>query len=284
MATVPGTAPVSPSAPEPTSVPVTPGAWRRYLTELGDLSSFSLKALATTPGSVRYTAEILRQTSILVRSATFFIAALVFFIGFSQTTFSFFVLQAFGAADFGGAVSGIVTPRFTAPFTAGYAFSAIIGTSLVAEIGAMKINEETDAYEAEGVSPMRFIVGTRVAAIILFAPIAAAVALVADGFGSFVNLTAVVGDLNPSTFWRFHWGLQSIADLLFAMVTIAVVGVVTALVGAYYGYRASGGPAGVGTAAARSLVVNLPLTQAITGLAVFAVYGENLDLRLPVGG
>ena len=279
------TAPVSPTVPPVTRPPsARSGPIRDAFADLGEMTTFTFNTFRSVPGSTRYTAEILRQTALLVTKTTFFLAAMGFFFGFAQTTYGYYVLTAFGAVDYAGAFTGIVTPRFTIPMACVYGAPAIIGASLVAEIGAMKINEELDAYEAEGINPLRFIVATRVVAVILFAPIAAGVVGLADGVGSFVNLTMIAGDMNPASFWRYHWSIQGIPDLLFATVVVAMILAAAAIVGCYYGFKASGGPAGVGAAAAKSLVVNLPLTQLIASLAVYAVYGEDLNLKLPIGG
>jgi ABC-type transporter Mla maintaining outer membrane lipid asymmetry permease subunit MlaE len=54
------------------------------------------------------------------------------------------------------------------------------------------------------------------------------------------------------------------------------------LVGCYYGYTASGGPVGVGTATAKSMVLNTVMVHLVgmTGTALF--WGK--DPRSPVGG
>jgi phospholipid/cholesterol/gamma-HCH transport system permease protein len=54
------------------------------------------------------------------------------------------------------------------------------------------------------------------------------------------------------------------------------------LVGCYYGYRASGGPVGVGTATARSMVLNIVLVHVIGMLGTLAFWGANP--RAPIGG
>jgi phospholipid/cholesterol/gamma-HCH transport system permease protein len=255
---------------------------RKGLAEVGDLTIFGVRAVAEVRGAPRYAAEVLRQFSILVRTATLFIVALNVFMGFAQTTFAYYILKAYAAADFGGAVSGLLTPRITTPFVYGYAFAAVVGASLVAEIGALKVNEELDAYEAEAVSPMRFLVATRVLAGILYAPLAAGVALLACDVGSWLNLTHVAGSMNSATFWRFNWSLQSLPDLGFALITMTISGVLVTVIACWCGYRATGGPAGVGAAVAKSVVINLPLVQAVPALAAFLVYGTQMPL--PFGG
>jgi phospholipid/cholesterol/gamma-HCH transport system permease protein len=61
-----------------------------------------------------------------------------------------------------------------------------------------------------------------------------------------------------------------------------VMATVIVLVGCYYGYTASGGPVGVGTATAKSMVFNTVAVHLIgmTGTALF--WGK--DPRSPVGG
>ena len=59
------------------------------------------------------------------------------------------------------------------------------------------------------------------------------------------------------------------------------------LVGCYYGYTASGGPVGVGTATAKSMVVNIIMVHIVGMLGTLAFYGANpriADRRLAVAG
>ena len=67
-------------------------------------------------------------------------------------------------------------PRAAVPIMFGYVFSAKVGCGLVAEIGAMRINDEIDAFEVEGVNPMSYVVGTRLIGALIFVPIAVTVA------------------------------------------------------------------------------------------------------------
>jgi phospholipid/cholesterol/gamma-HCH transport system permease protein len=54
------------------------------------------------------------------------------------------------------------------------------------------------------------------------------------------------------------------------------------LVACYYGYNASGGPVGVGTATAKSMVLNLVLVTLIGMLGTQVFWGANP--RAPIGG
>ena len=54
------------------------------------------------------------------------------------------------------------------------------------------------------------------------------------------------------------------------------------LVGCYYGYTASGGPVGVGTATAKSMVLNIVLVHIIGMMGTLVFWGANP--RAPIGG
>jgi phospholipid/cholesterol/gamma-HCH transport system permease protein len=254
---------------------------QQRLEEFGELSRFSARTLRETPASFKYTAEVLRQLSILVRESTLIIAMMVLFVGFSATNYGYYFLKAAGASDYIGLVPGVVGARLIAALLFGYAFAAKVGCGLVAEIGAMKINEELDAFESEGVPAQRYVVGTRVAAALLYTPIVTPIALAAATVGSYVNAVLVIHAVPAATFFHFDWSNQSLGDQFFAYVMVLLLATTIALVSCFYGMRARGGPAGV--ADARSLVINLVMVHVILGLGDALVYG-GANLGLPIGG
>jgi phospholipid/cholesterol/gamma-HCH transport system permease protein len=260
----------------------TPGL-RQRLEEFGELSRFSAGTLKDTPASFKYTAEVLRQLAILVRESTLIIAMMVVFVGFSATNYGYYFLKSAGAADYIGLVPGVVGARLIAALLFGYAFAAKVGCGLVAEIGAMKINEELDAFESEGVPTQRYVVGTRVAAALLYTPIITPIALAAATVGSYINAVLVIHAVPSATFFHFDWSNQSLGDQIFAYVLILLLATTIALVSCFYGMRAKGGPAGVGDAVARSLVINLVMVHVIIGLGDALIYG-GANLGLPIGG
>ena len=65
-------------------------------------------------------------------------------------------------------------------------------------------------------------------------------------------------------------------------IGVAVLTTVIVLVGCYYGYNASGGPVGVGTATAKSMVLNIVGVHLIGMLGTQLFWGANP--RAPIGG
>jgi phospholipid/cholesterol/gamma-HCH transport system permease protein len=272
----------APPLPSPATPTPPVGGGDGFLTEAGELTAFAGSAIAAVRGVPRYTSEVLRQASIHARGSTVIIGILEFLIGFSVINFAFYVLKSVGATDYTGLVSGIITPRGTTPLMFGYIFAAKVGCGMVAELGAMKVNEEIAAFESEGVDPMRYLVATRLAATLLFIPLAVGVALVAGTAGDYFGAITVLHGLSPSAFLRYHWGVQSLQDQYLAFLCMAVLAGVIVIVSCFYGLRARGGPASVGSAVARSLVVNLVLIHLIVPGYLALFYGT--DPHLPIGG
>ena len=259
-----------------------PGPIRSALQEAGDLTIFGGHAIAALRGVPLFAAETLRQTAILVRGTTFLIAFMCGLIGVSAMNFGFYVLQAAGATDFTGLFAGITGPRAACPLMFGYVFATKVGCSITAEIGAMRINEEIDGYEAEAIDPMRFVVATRIVAGLLFLPIAGAVALLGIGIGQYLQAVIVLDGLSGSGFLDLYWNIQTVFDELLALVNMGTSVIVVVIVAAFFGYTVSGGPANVGSAVARSLVVNLVLVHFIALGYLTVFYGP--DPQLPIGG
>jgi phospholipid/cholesterol/gamma-HCH transport system permease protein len=276
----PATAP-EPSDPGSLRTPRV-GALHAALIEIGELATFVARSLAGLHRVPRYTSEVLRQTAILVRGSTAIIAVMNTFVGMAAVTFAYFFLRSAGAADYTGLFSGIFMPRVAVPVMFGYVFSAKVGCGLAAEIGAMQINEEIDAYEVEGVNALSYIVGTRVIAAILFTPIAVTVALLAGDLGSLFQAVPVLHATSPGAFLHYHWAAQDLTDNLQAYLSMGTMAVVIVFVSCFYGYRAAGGPAGVGAVVARSLLVNIVMVHVIVTFYLFVFFG--LSASLPIGG
>lgn len=252
------------------------------LREAGQVTLFGAQAVRALPGSLTYISEGLRQASLMLRGTLPLMFFMQMFQGFVVGTFAFFLLRGIGAGDFFGLVTGIVGPRQVACTMFGYVFAAKIGCGITAELGAMKIQQEVDALESTGVDPLRYLVGTRVIGVLLFAPVAAALSLFAFIAGSYVIVVLILHGLSGNQLMSLHWSVQTMSDTFFVIRTSTLIALTTAIVACFYGLRTSGGPAAVGTSVARSLVVNLVLLHIIA--AFFAVMSYGFDSNLPIGG
>lgn len=253
-----------------------------FLEEAGDLITFAGQSLAALPGALRYTSEVLRQASMMLRGTLVLMFVMNAFLGMTLTNVAYFLLRSLGASDYLGVVSGYGTPRQIVTTMFGYVFTAKVCCGMAAELGAMKIQQEIDAYESTGVDPRRYLVGTRLLAVVIFTPVAVAVGLVGSLAGSYFEAVTVIQGIQGNVLTDVHWSVQTVNDQMFAVFTALAIGLPTAIVACFYGLRTTGGPAAVGTSVARSIYVNLVLLHLIAVFCAVVYYGTNI--RLPIGG
>ena len=92
----------------------------------------------------------------------------------------------------------------------------------------------------------------------------------------------VVGERCERTLNVVFWIFQNPPAVIYSVAKAFVMGIAIVIVGTYYGYTAGGGPVGVGTATAKSMVVNLVLVHLIGMLGTQLFWGANP--RAPIGG
>ena len=164
----------------------------------------------------------------------------------------------------------------------GYIMAAKVGTGIVAELGAMRINEEIDALEVMGVKPITFLAATRLLAAWMVLPFIYISAVGVGFLASYLAVVKQIGDVSSGGYFLIFWMFQNPPDLLFSVVKAMFMATAIVLVGCYYGYTASGGPVGVGTATAKSMVLNIVLVHIIGMMGTLVFWGANP--RAPIGG
>jgi phospholipid/cholesterol/gamma-HCH transport system permease protein len=266
--------------PDPIAPPRKSGVLRNTLRETGALTTFGAQSITALPGSFRYFSEALRHCAMMCSGTLLLILAMSAFNGASVSNFAYFLLRNIGAGDFFGLITGYVIPRQIATTMFGYVFAAKICCGITAELGAMKIQQEVDALESTGVDPRRYLVGTRLLAVVMFIPIVTVVCLVGCTIGAYLIVVPFSHGLTTNQFLTLHWDAQTVRDLIFPLVTIATIAITTTIVACYYGLRTKGGPAEVGDSVARSLVVNLVLLHIIAAGFAVLVYSTNQNLPI----
>src|SRR5437764_1259193 len=101
-------------------------------------------------------------------------------------------------------------------------------------------------------------------------------------FASYLAVVQQIGDVSSGGFFLIFWMFQNPPDLLYSVIKGMTMATVIVLVGCYYGYTAGGGPVGVGTATAKSMVLNIVLVHLIGMLGTQLLCGANP--RPPIGG
>ena len=95
--------------------------------------------------------ETLRQAGILILGSALVIWGMVFILGLSCGIEAAYLNRQYGAPAYAGVFTAWCDLREMVPYMFGYIMGAKVGTGIVAELGAMRINEEIDALEVMGV-------------------------------------------------------------------------------------------------------------------------------------
>ena len=257
---------------------------RGWLNSIGEIARFCSQVLGLNySGRVfAFFGEALRQAGILVLGSTIVIWGLVFILGLQCGIEGAYLLRAQGAPSYAGVFAAWCDLREIMPYAFGYMLAAKVGTGIVAELGAMRISDEIDALEVMGVPPVNFLCATRMLAAWIALPFMYLGGIGVMYFASWLAVVQQIGDVSSGGYFLIFWMFQNPTDLIFSLIKGMFMATAIVLVGCYYGYTASGGPVGVGTATAKSMVLNIVLVHIIGMMGTLVFWGANP--RAPIGG
>jgi len=239
-------------------------AFTRYKKEIIRLvaqMSMGIGALALIGGTV-----------VIVGFLTLSTGALVAVQGYNQ-------LASVGTEALTGFFSAYFNVRILAPVIAGIGLSATIGAGATAQIGAMRISEEIDALEVMGIRSVAYLASTRVTSGVLVVIPLYCVAVLMAFLAARVGTTAVYGQSTGVYDHYFNTFLNP-TDLIWSFFTAIMVAISVMLVHTYYGYTASGGPAGVGEAVGRSVRTSMVVLAFVVLAISLSVYGQSGNFNL----
>jgi phospholipid/cholesterol/gamma-HCH transport system permease protein len=257
---------------------------RDWLASLGEIARFGGRVMGLVySGRVfHFFGEALRQAGILILGSALVIWGLTFILGLQCGIEGAYFSRSVGAPSNAGTFAAWCDLREVIPYAFGYMMAAKVGTGIVAEIGAMRISDEVDALEVMGVNPMIFLCATRLLAAWLTLPFIYLTGIGVGFFASYLAVVEQVAEVSAGGYFLIFWMFQNPPDLIFSVIKGMFMATAIVLVGCYYGYTASGGPVGVGTATAKSMVLNIVLVHIIGMMGTLIFWGANP--RAPVGG
>lgn len=265
-------------------------AQARSVQRLGHMVVFFLRAVAAIPTTLRhYRKEFLRilsdvtwgNGSLVVGGGT---AGVIIVLGASAGAIvaieGYNALHLLGLEPATGMVASTATTRELAPIMASLAFAAQAGCRFTAQLGAMRISEEIDAMESLAIRSIPYLVTTRLLASIV-AVVPLYLVCLTVNYVAVQSVIGLTGGVSAGTYGHYFSLVLSGTDILYSLLKTVVFVVITTTIQCYYGFYASGGPQGVGTAAGRAMrasisvmiVVNLLMTVALWGLGSGARLG-----------
>jgi phospholipid/cholesterol/gamma-HCH transport system permease protein len=200
----------------------------------------------------------------------FVIFSMSFFTGTEVGLQGFKGLEQIGAEAFTGLVGSFANTREVTPLIAGVAFAAQVGAGFTAELGAMRISDEIDALEVMSVPTLVYLVCTRVVAAFLCIIPLYLFSLYASFFATELVTTRFFG-LSPGIYDHYFRLYLPPIDILYSLAKAGVFAVAVALIHCYYGYFATGGPAGVGVAVGRAIRLSI-VTVVLLNLVLSLIF------------
>jgi phospholipid/cholesterol/gamma-HCH transport system permease protein len=259
--------------------------WNR----IGAQARFFATTLGSIPDAiVNYRTEVWRLIAQmgLGTGALAVVGGTVAIVGFlTMTTGALVAVQGYnqlasvGFEALTGFASAFFNVRLIVPGTTSVALAATIGAGATAQLGAMRINEEIDALEVIGIRSAAYLAATRVVAgVIVVIPlycIAVMMAFLAARLG-----TVVIYGQGGGVYDHYFNTFLNPTDLIWSFGQSVAMTVVIMLVHTYYGYTASGGPAGVGEAVGRAVRTSMVVASVEIVMISLAVYGQSGNFNL----
>ncbi len=259
------------------------------LAVLGEQLAFYVRVLGSIPRTlVHYPRETLR-----ILSDVFFGSGALAVIGgtlgvmIGMTVFTglivglqgYSALNQLGTSALTGFIAAYFDTREVAPLAAGLALSATVGCGFTAQLGAMRISEEIDALEVMAVPSLPYLVTTRVLAAVAAVIPLYLVGLLCSYVASRQITVWFYGQSGGTYDHYFHLFLPP-EDVLWSFGKVILFSVVVIMVHCYYGYTASGGPAGVGVAVGRAVRAAIVLQMLLDFFLSLAIWGATTTVRI----
>ncbi|TXL58026.1 MlaE family ABC transporter permease [Aeromicrobium terrae] len=256
---------------------------------MGRQMLFYIRVLAAVPFTIKnYSKEIVRllaevtlgSGALAVIGGTIgVVVSLCFFTGTEVGIQGYAALDQLGTAALTGFVSAYFNTREISPIVAGIALAATVGCGFTAQLGAMRISEEVDALEVMAIPSMQFLVTTRVLAGLIAVIPLYIVGLLSSYFATRLTITQINGQ-SSGTYDHYFTTFLPPGDVLWSFGKVLIFAVVVILIHCYYGYYASGGPAGVGVAVGRAVRTSIVAINVVDLLASMAIWGTTVTVRL----
>lgn len=177
-------------------------------------------------------------------------------------------LKLFGAQVYVADIVAIAMVRVMGAIMTGIIMAGRTGAAFAAQIGTMQVNEEIDALETMGISPVEFLVLPRMIALIVMMPL---LCLYADLMGILGGLIVGVGmlDINPIEYLNRTQETLTLTTLWIGLFHSAVFGVLVALSGCLRGMQCGRSASDVGYAATSAVVTSIVSIIVATAIITF---------------
>jgi phospholipid/cholesterol/gamma-HCH transport system permease protein len=208
--------------------------------------------------------EIGPRALVIVSVISFMVGLILAYLGADQ-------LRLFGAQIFIADLVAIGMVREVGALMTGIIIAGRTGAAFAAQLGAMQVNEEIDAFKTMGISPVDFLVLPRMLALMLMVPL---LTLYAGFVGMLAGLLVSVTIFDIGMFEYYTQTLLAL-DLKHFLVGLAkgsVYGAMVAYAGCLRGMQCGRSAESVGKAATSAVVTGILLITISASLMTIIFY------------
>jgi phospholipid/cholesterol/gamma-HCH transport system permease protein len=180
----------------------------------------------------------------------------------------------FGAQIFIANMIGIIMAREMACLMTGIILAGRSGSAFAAELGTMKVNEELNALETMGLSPVRFLVVQRFLAGVLLTPVLTVYSIFVSISGG-VLVMMVLGFPLVTIYNQMAQTLHY-SDILIGVGKAFIFGALVSGIGCLRGLQTKKGPSAVGESTTRAVVSGILLIILADALVAVVLYFMHL--------
>lgn len=228
---------------------------RLLLSDLG-IATRTFFALIVASGNLfRRPRLVTDQIHFIGNYSLVIIAVSGLFVGFVLGLQGYYTLNKYGSEQALGLLVALSLTRELGPVVTALLFAGRAGTSLTAEIGLMKADEQLAAMEMMAVDPLQRVLAPRFWAGVIAMPVLAAIFSAVGILGGYVVGVRLIG-VDEGAFWsQMQGGVDVWKDVFNGVIKSVVFGVAVTYIALFQGYRADPTPAGVARATTRTVVI-----------------------------
>ncbi|HLB56852.1 MAG TPA: ABC transporter permease [Coxiellaceae bacterium] len=203
------------------------------------------------------------------------IAVMMFLIGVVVAYQLGVQLRTYGANVYMVDLSGVAILREFSPLICSVIIAGRTSTSFAALLGTMKVNEEIDALQTMGMSPIERLVLPKIMGLLIALPLLVMWGNIFGLFGSMVIAKSMAGISFTAFLERFKAEV-AIKHLYIGLVKTPVFALIIAGIGCYQGFQAEGSAQSVGERTTKAAVQAIFLIILADGL--FSILFNWMDI------
>lgn len=225
------------------------------LYQMGGMTIMLLNALSWAfipPLRIR---NILKQMEFIGVKSVFIVILTGAFTGGVLALQSYYAFRKFGGESLLGATVALSMTRELGPVLTALMITARAGSSMAAELAAMRVTEQIDALAVMAINPVKYLIVPRILAGIMVVPILTVMDDFVGIVGGYLVGVGLLG-INEGIFVDKMVELVELSDIFNGLFKSLCFGIILTLISCYKGYNASGGAEGVGRATTEAVVIS----------------------------